>query len=408
MHPKQLQIAHFTYPLPPQRIAQFPLAERHDAKLLLYKKGQLSHSVFNQLHVHLPEDACLVYNNSKVIEARLLFQKPSGGKVEIFMLEPAHADVAAGMQATAGIDCWCIVGGLAKWKGNDTLTQTFTTPTGDAIELRARLLQRGSDVHLVRFDWDPPELCFAELLHAVGHLPIPPYLQRAAQASDAERYQTVYAQSWGSVAAPTAGLHFTPTVLQNLKDANFGQVWVTLHVGAGTFKPVKATHIADHSMHAEYIDVSVQALAQLATQTCVIPVGTTSMRTLESLYWMGLKAHQRPNATMQQLCITQWEIYDDAALLNAELSAADALHALMEWMKRENFDRLVCKTQIMIAPGYVFKICKGLITNFHQPQSTLLLLIAALLGPSWKAVYDYALQNDFRFLSYGDSSLLLP
>jgi S-adenosylmethionine:tRNA ribosyltransferase-isomerase len=406
LHPRHLQIADFTYALPQERIAQFPLPARHNAQLLLYKQGVLDKARFYDLHRHLPAGACLVFNNSKVIEARLLFQKSSGGNIEVFVLEPAEQDVTAGMQATGSIDCWCIVGGLAKWKSGP-LSKTVAA-NGTDIVLSAHLVQRGTEVHLVRFQWQPAHLLFAELLHALGQLPIPPYLQRPVQASDAERYQTVYAEAHGSVAAPTAGLHFTPTVLQSLAQAGFQQAFVTLHVGAGTFKPVKSQQIEGHSMHAEYLDVTAECIAQLAGQPSVIPVGTTSMRTLESLYWMGLKAHQNPAAPLAQLQVLQWEVYDNFELLHATLSPQAALHALLDWMGTQGLQRLICKTQILIAPGYPFKICKGLITNFHQPQSTLLLLVAALLGPGWKAVYDYALENDFRFLSYGDSSLLLP
>jgi S-adenosylmethionine:tRNA ribosyltransferase-isomerase len=405
-HPRHLQIADFSYHLPPERIAKFPLPQRDGSRLLVHRAGQNTAAAFTDLPTHLPPGACLVFNNSKVVEARLLFQKPSGGQIEIFVLEPAAQSVSDGMQATGSMDCWCIVGGLAKWKGGP-LAQAVVA-NGVEVVVSADLLERGPDLHLVRLRWQPAHWPFAELLHAVGQLPIPPYLQRPAESTDAERYQTVYAKADGSVAAPTAGLHFTPNVLQSLASVGVRQAWVTLHVGAGTFKPVKSAFIEGHTMHAEYIDVSAGCIAQLMAEPLVIPVGTTSMRTLESLYWMGVKAHLHPQATLLQLQMGQWEVYDHAELVHASPGADAALKALSGWMQARGLQRLVCKTQILIAPSYRFKICKGLITNFHQPQSTLLLLVAALLGPGWKRAYEFALHNGFRFLSYGDSSLLLP
>jgi len=274
------------------------------------------------------------------------------------------------------------------------------------VTIQAAMVERRSDAFIIRFSWRPEALPFAQVLHLLGQIPIPPYLQRQAERSDSERYQTLYAKTDGSVAAPTAGLHFTPAVFDSLVARNISKAFVTLHVGAGTFKPVKAPQMEEHEMHAEFIDINVELIDQLIQYAKIIPVGTTSLRTLESLYWMGVKALLHPNITVHAMQIKQWEVYDD--LLHHDFTKHEALKALKKWMREMQLAQLIVKTQIMIAPGYRFKICSGLVTNFHQPNSTLLLLVAALVGNDWKKIYAFALQSDFRFLSYGDSCLLLP
>ena len=407
MHPRNISIADFTYHLPDHRIARYPLEHRDASKLLLYKQGYISHTSFDCLPQHLPTDAMLVFNNSKVIEARLLFEKSSGGVIEIFTLEPheQYADITTAMNATGSILYKCMVGGASKWKPGMVL-QKETIVNGDPWRVEARLQERRTDCFIVDLQWWPQNLPFASVVHLLGQMPIPPYLQRKADETDSKRYQTVYAREHGSVAAPTAGLHFTTAVLQALSDAGITQSFVTLHVGAGTFKPVKSATMEGHEMHAEFLDVDDSFLQQLLLHQRVIPVGTTSMRTLESLYWMGVKAWLNPGINLTELQVTQWEVYDSLAAHDVPVD--EALRHLLRWMEQAGRKRLIVKTQIMIAPGYSFKICKGLVTNFHQPNSTLLLLVAALIGPSWEQVYTYALDNDFRFLSYGDSSLLLP
>ena len=406
MHPKHLDIHDFTYQLPDDRIAKYPLPQRDESKLLLYKNGAIGETSFANLPQHLPEKSLLVFNNSKVIEARLLFQKPTGGHIEIFTLEPAAMDVTMAMQQQGSIDYVCLVGGLNKWKSGP-LIKVFNLPDGTEVELIATLINKRGEDNIIRLAWQPAQVHFAEILHGAGNIPLPPYLQRATEKSDAERYQTIYAKADGSVAAPTAGLHFTDAVMQGLIANKHATAFVTLHVGAGTFKPVKSDTIGGHHMHAEYIDVTQELIQNLIENDWVIAVGTTSMRTLETLYWMGVKAIIQPNISASDIEISQWELYDELIEKANAIDKKIALLALINWMKIKDSNRLICKTQILIAPGYPFKICKGIITNFHQPQSTLLLLIAALVGPDWKKIYAFALQNNFRFLSYGDSSLLL-
>jgi S-adenosylmethionine:tRNA ribosyltransferase-isomerase len=407
MHPKELRIEDFTYELPQERIAQFPLEERHNSKLLLYKGGEISHTSFENLVDRLPEKALLVFNNSKVVEARLLFQKPTGGIIEIFALEPheQYADITVAMATTGSILYKCLVGGASKWKSGVVLHKEVAVTTG-TIRVEAIVKERRPDCFVIELSWTPGNLSFAAILHAVGNIPIPPYLNRAANDSDTERYQTIYAKADGSVAAPTAGLHFTPQVLAALVCKNIQQAYATLHVGAGTFMPVKSATMQDHPMHAEFIDVTIEFIQQLIDTEIVIPVGTTSMRTIESLYWMGVKANADRQISIDDLTIKQWDVYD-----SLEVKAVDkitALNALISWLKNNKSERLIIKTQIIIAPGYRFRIAKGLITNFHQPQSTLLLLVSALVGEDWRKIYAYAMENDFRFLSYGDSSYLVP
>lgn len=407
-HPKEISIQDYTYSLPEERIAHYPLTERDASKLLVYKQGSLATDVYRNLSAHIPEDAVLVFNNTKVVEARLLFQKPTGGTIEIFCLEPhqQYADITTAMLQKEKVWWKCLVGGAAKWKPGQILVKKID----DGTVLNAALIEKQNDSFIIELSWQPTSLSFAEILHAAGAIPLPPYIKRKAEESDTERYQTVYAQHDGSVAAPTAGLHFTPKIFKDLDNKHIAREFVTLHVGAGTFKPVKADSMQAHDMHAEWIDVSKTLIVTLLKNVNqpIIAVGTTSLRTLESLYWLGVKQwtishEQRASLPQTVVSLSQWEAY---ALAEKNVSVDEALNALLKFMETNKLERLITKTQILIAPGYSFKIISGLITNFHQPQSTLLLLVAALIGEDWRKVYQYALENNFRFLSYGDGSLL--
>ena len=412
-HPRNLSIADYTYDLPEDRIAKFPLEERDASRLLIYQNGVITEDQYRQLPSYLPADSLLVFNNTKVVEARLLFQKASGGVIEIFCLEPheQYPDITKAMLQKGKVFWHCLVGGVSKWKPGQVLEKKIKSGKRDII-LEARYNEKRTGSFVIELSWSDQDLSFAELLHLAGAIPLPPYIKRAAEESDKNRYQTVYAVQDGSVAAPTAGLHFTDAIFKSLEQKKIKTAFVTLHVGAGTFKPVKANQMADHEMHAEWIDVDRGFIDTLQEQINknIIAVGTTSLRTIESLYWIGLKlmqADQKHSGTNSKepdlLTISQWEPYD---LPNQDIPAPAALRYLSDWMDKNKMEKLVTKTQILIAPGYTFRIVKGLITNFHQPQSTLLLLVAALVGQDWKKIYNHALQNNFRFLSYGDGSLL--
>ena len=400
---EQIRIEEFNYPLPDERIAKFPLTKRDESKLLVYRNGKIDEAVFKQLSDYLPQESMLVYNNTRVIQARMLFQKETGAQIEVFCLEPVIPhDYALVFQQTESCSWLCLVGNLKKWK-EGALHKTIRMGDKEVV-LSAERIKTTGDSHLVRFSWNNPQVTFAELLDAAGILPIPPYLHRETRESDLQTYQTVYSKIKGSVAAPTAGLHFTPEVLAGLDAKGFTREEVTLHVGAGTFKPVKSEVIGDHEMHTEFISVRRSAIENIRTNLGrIIAVGTTSVRTLESLYYMGRTLVNNPDATSEELVVTQWTPYHDTE----EVTAHEALTALLDYLDRNQTDTLLSATQIMIAPGYEFKIVKGIITNFHQPKSTLLLLISAFVNGNWKSIYNYALDNDFRFLSYGDSSLLL-
>ena len=400
---EQIRIEEFNYPLPDERIAKFPLTKRDESKLLVYRNGKIDEAVFKQLSDYLPQGSMLVYNNTRVIQARMLFQKETGAQIEVFCLEPVIPhDYALVFQQTESCSWLCLVGNLKKWK-EGALHKTIRMDDKEVV-LSAERIKTTGDSHLVRFSWNNPQVTFAELLDGAGILPIPPYLHRETRESDLQTYQTVYSKIKGSVAAPTAGLHFTPEVLAGLDAKGFTREEVTLHVGAGTFKPVKSEVIGDHEMHTEFISVRRSAIENIRTNLGrVIAVGTTSVRTLESLYYMGRTLVNNPDATSEELVVTQWTPYHETE----EVTAHEALTALLDYLDRNQTDTLLSATQIMIAPGYEFKIVKGIITNFHQPKSTLLLLISAFVNGNWKSIYNYALDNDFRFLSYGDSSLLL-
>ena len=395
--PKKISILDYTYDLPSERIALHPLPERDASKLLIYKNGEIKEIIYKNIADHLPENSLLIFNNTKVIKARILFTKPSGGIIEIFLLEPFQADYIATLSATKKTTWKCMIGGISKWKEHELQLRIMN------YDLRIVKKEKISDAYLVEFNWDG-DISFAEVLEHVGDIPLPPYIKRKIEKEDTERYQTIYAKDEGSVAAPTAGLHFTKAVFNSLAEKNIKTDFVTLHVGAGTFKPVKAAIMQDHEMHAEWIDVTIETITNLMEQLVnpIVAVGTTSLRTLESLYWMGVKAMQQP--AIKQLSINQWEVYE-APLANCNISAKEAITALLNWMKENKKERLVTQSKILIAPGYTFKIANAIITNFHQPQSTLLLLVAAAIGNGWRKVYDHALQNDFRFLSYGDGCL---
>jgi S-adenosylmethionine:tRNA ribosyltransferase-isomerase len=389
----------YTYDLPDPRIARHPLPQRDASRLLVFRHGSITDSVYSHITDFLEPGSLLVFNNTRVIPARLLFSKSTGSTVEIFCLEPAGE--LAGSMAQRGQSTWkCLVGGIKKWKEDPLIRMA------EGLELKATLVERGREACLVQFTWDPPELSFAEVLGLTGEVPLPPYLQRPAEITDKERYQTIYARFDGSVAAPTAGLHFTDQLLTDLTEHGHQTAFVTLHVGAGTFKPVKSDTIGDHEMHAEYFDVPVElvrTLRDLHGNKPIVPVGTTSLRTLESLYLMGRKLLNDPGQTLDALEIKQWDAFD-ATL--TEASVPEALEALSAWMDRQGMTRLIARTQLLIAPGYQVRMADALVTNFHQPASTLLLLVAAFVGPDWRRIYQYALDNDFRFLSYGDGSLL--
>jgi S-adenosylmethionine:tRNA ribosyltransferase-isomerase len=398
--PKKISILDYTYDLPAERIALHPLAERDSSKLLVYQDGIIQENIYKNIADYLPADSLLIFNNTKVIKARIRFQKSSGGVIEIFLLEPLHADYTSTLSTTKSTTWKCMIGGVSKWKEKE-LSFVFGVMRFD---LRAKLVEKLSDAYIVEFNWEG-DISFAEVLEQTGDIPLPPYIKRKTEDTDTERYQTIYAKDEGSVAAPTAGLHFTPEIFTTLAAKKIQTDFVTLHVGAGTFKPVKAATMQDHEMHAEWIDVSVSMIENLVARIdkTIVAVGTTSLRTLESLYWMGVKANLNP--AIQQLHISQWEVYE-VPLVDTNLSAKEALSSLWAWLTQHDRQKIFTQSQILIAPGYSFKIAKAIVTNFHQPQSTLLLLVAAATGKDWKSIYKYALENNFRFLSYGDGSLL--
>ena len=410
INPKHIHISDYQYPLPDERIAKFPIAQRDRSKLLVYRHGEVGEDVFYHLPDYLPKDSLMVFNNTKVIQARMHFRKSTGALIEVFLLEPAEPSDYELMFQTTGHCAWyCLVGNLKKWK-EGTLEREFTMDNGKWIIKATRGEIHGTS-HRIDFEWTGG-VSFAEVIDMMGELPIPPYLNRETQESDKTTYQTVYSKIKGSVAAPTAGLHFTEQVLQAIDAAGIDREELTLHVGAGTFKPVKSEEIEGHEMHTEFISVRRSTIQKLIDHSAsAIAVGTTSVRTLESLYYMGLKVMQNPTLSEEQLHVMQWEPYEsEKGKVNSEefTTAVQALQALLSWMEAHDLQVLHSSTQIIIAPGYDYKIVKMLVTNFHQPQSTLLLLVSAFVKGDWRKIYDYALAHDFRFLSYGDSSLLIP
>ena len=405
--PKHIRISEFNYPLPDERIAKFPLPVRDQSKLLLYRHGEVTEDIFTSLPDYLPANSLMIFNNTKVIQARLHFHKETGALIEVFCLEPIQPnDYALNFQQTEHAAWLCMIGNLKKWK--EGALKREITVKGKPLTLTAERGACHGTSHWVDFRWNNPEITFADILEVFGELPIPPYLNRETQESDKETYQTVYSKIKGSVAAPTAGLHFTPRVLDALREKGVALEELTLHVGAGTFKPVKSEEIEGHEMHTEYISVNRSTLEKLvAHEGKAIAVGTTSVRTLESLYHIGVTLLHNPNATEEDLHVKQWQPYE-TALETAATPAVDALQAIIAYLDRHHMETLHSSTQIIIAPGYEYRIVKAMVTNFHQPQSTLLLLVSAFLHGDWRKIYDYALAHDFRFLSYGDSYLLIP
>ena len=401
---KHIQISEYNYPLPDDRIAKFPLANRDQSKLLVYRHGEISEDTFSSLPEYLEKGTLMVFNNTKVIQARLHFRKETGALIEVFCLEPIEPnDYVLNFQQTEHAAWLCMIGNLKKWK-EGTLKSEMTVK-GIPITLCATRGQQVGTSHWVDFNWNNKEVTFADILEVFGELPIPPYLNRDTQESDKDTYQTVYSKIKGSVAAPTAGLHFTPAVFEALVQKGIDIEELTLHVGAGTFKPVKSEEIADHEMHTEYISVSRDTIAKLIDYDAkATAVGTTSVRTLESLYHIGVTLAINPNATEKELHVQQWQPYNQ----KEHVRPVVALQKILGYLDRHGLDTLHSSTQIIIAPGYEYKIVKAIVTNFHQPQSTLLLLVSAFIKGDWKRIYNYALDHNFRFLSYGDSSLLIP
>ena len=402
--PRHIRISEYNYPLPDERIAKYPLAQRDHSKLLIYNKGEVGEDVFYNLPSHLPQGSLMVFNNTKVIQARMHFRKTTGALIEVFLLEPAvPTDYELMFQTTGRCAWYCLVGNLKKWKEGSLEREIEVR--GSSLTIRATRGELHGTSYRVDFEWSG-DVSFAEIIDVMGELPIPPYLNRATEERDKTTYQTVYSKIKGSVAAPTAGLHFTPEVLTALDAYGIEREELTLHVGAGTFKPVKSEEIEGQEMHTEFFSVSRETIQKLIDHhACAIAVGTTSVRTLESLYFMGLKVMHNPDLSESALHVSQWEPY---SLSGDSVDAETALQALASWMDSHHLSVLHSSTQIIIAPGYDYRIVKMLVTNFHQPQSTLLLLVSAFVGGDWRRIYQYALDHDFRFLSYGDSSLLIP
>lgn len=400
-NPRDIVIAEYDYPLPEERIAKFPLAQRDQSKLLVYKDGNISESQFFHLPELLPENAMLVFNNTKVIHARLFFRKPTGSVIEIFCLEPWNEPVATAFEERRHCTWLCFIGNNKKWK-EGPLECEFRIQNSE-FKIEASRREAKGNAWILDFEWTGG-ISFAEVIEYAGVIPLPPYLHREAEESDKERYQTVYAHNDGSVAAPTAGLHFTDNLLQTMGDKGFLTEYITLHVGAGTFKPVSTDTIGEHEMHVEKVQISRQNILNIIAQLGkpIIPVGTTTVRTLESVYWFGVQLQS--NTNLEAMHIKQWDPY---TLESLNVSTEQSYRNVLEWIDRNGIEHLDGDTQLLIAPGYNYHVISGLITNFHQPKSTLLLLVSALIGDAWKECYRYALDNGFRFLSYGDSCLFL-
>ena len=407
-----LLIETYNYDLSDERIAKYPLAERDSSKLLVYKNGEISESVFSNISEILPDNCLLVCNNTRVIHARIVFHKSTGARIEVFCLEPiGPSDYVLSLSSTTGCEWICLVGNLKKWK-EGKLTQPVEMG-GETVLFSAEKISTEGNTHRIRFSWDNDRVAFSEILESIGELPIPPYLNRDTEESDEETYQTVYSRIEGSVAAPTAGLHFTDAVFASLKKKNIKVEELTLHVGAGTFQPVKTDDVSEHVMHTETIIVPLKTIKHIRKKSGnIIAVGTTSVRTLESLYYVGSSLSLRDfplkgeNGAQEPvvLKVGQWEPY---TLPENPISANDALQNIIDYLEENGLDTLHAETQILIKPGFQFRIINGMITNFHQPKSTLLLLVSAFVGDNWKNIYNFALENNFRFLSYGDSSVLM-
>jgi S-adenosylmethionine:tRNA ribosyltransferase-isomerase len=402
-NPSTLSISDFTYGLPDARIAKYPLNERDASKLLVYRQGDIKEQSFRDLPSLLSENDCLVFNDTKVVHARIRFQRSTGAQIEVLCLDPIDPSEVSEAFASKKQSVWkALVGNAKRWKDGEVLNKKITTERGSYL-LSVKKIEKIEDAYSIKFFWDV-DLSFAEVLDEAGTMPLPPYLNRETEEEDEKRYQTVYAQADGSVAAPTAGLHFTQRVFDDLKSLNVNPLFVTLHAGAGTFKPVKSATMQDHEMHQERILVSIGTIEKMmaaAKESRIIAVGTTSLRTIESIYWFGVKLCSGHD--MKAFFVGQWEPY---VLSEKAVEVHTSLIAVLDWLRNNNLRTLSGYTQLMIAPGYSIRMANALITNFHQPQSTLLLLVAAMIGDDWKRVYEYALNNDFRFLSFGDSSIL--
>lgn len=412
VNPRNIEIKSYDYNLPDERIAKYPLEQRDQSKLLVYRNGTINEKHFYNLPEEIPSDSLIVFNNTRVIQARLHFHKETGALIEVFCLEPeSPRDYQQNFSSEHECTWICLVGNSKKWK-EGALSQEIDID-GEKVILSCERIGESGASQKVHFFWDKP-VSFAKILDAIGELPIPPYLNRSTEEKDKQTYQTVYSRIKGSVAAPTAGLHFTDKELQALKDKNVDLQYITLHVGAGTFKPVKSDTIEGHDMHTEFISVPKSVIEHIldhikSSSSPLIAVGTTSVRTLESLFYIGYKLSQNPNAHAEELVVHQWEPYDTTY----DISEAEALENILSYLERNNEENLVTATQILIAPGFQYRLVKGIVTNFHMPQSTLLLLVSAFVdgdsleGPNWHNIYKYAMEHDFRFLSYGDSSFLL-
>lgn len=397
-----IRIEDYTYTLPEEKIAFHPLPERDASKLLVYRNETIAEDQYKHIAAYLPQNSLVVFNNTRVVNARIRFQKDSGGTIEVFCLEPQGMEMSRAMHAVNRIDICCFIGGASKWKHGTALKKQLTV-NHQPVTLEAVIKERTETHFVVTLSWDAPGVHFAEILHAAGDVPLPPYIRRTTDITDTERYQTVFAEHEGSVAAPTAALHFTPHVLETMKEKNISNIFVTLHVGAGTFQPVKTELANDHAMHGEWIHVPKSAIEVLQNNNGmpVTAVGTTSLRTLETLYWCGVKLYAGKEVK-DNMELGQWEAYT----LPQDVSPGDAFTCLLAWMSEHNTGQFTAITRLMIVPGYQLRVVNALVTNFHQPQSTLLLLVAAVAGKNWKKIYTYALEHDYRFLSYGDGCLI--
>ena len=401
---KDVEMAIYDYELPTARIAKWPAENRHDSKLLIYNQGNIRVDTYLNIATYLPENTLLVFNNTRVIAARLPFKKSTGTNIEIFLLEPTDGLDHASALAQKGHSTWkCLVGGMKKWKNDEMLEQQQSINAGS--KLYAKMIERKSEYCYIEFTWENSNMNFSQMISDTGLIPLPPYIKRETTTADKHHYQTVYAKTEGSVAAPTAGLHFTEEIFHSLEMKKISHEFITLHVGAGTFKPVTSDNIAHHNMHEEYFEVTLSTIEALCNnEKFIVPVGTTSMRTLESLYWIGVKMILNEIPINDSICLGQWEHIELAK--GPRVSLNESMNAIKEWIKKSNQESIFGTTSICITPGYEFRLAKALVTNFHQPQSTLLLLISAIMGEDWKRVYSFALDNDFRFLSFGDGSLL--
>jgi S-adenosylmethionine:tRNA ribosyltransferase-isomerase len=398
----EIDLNDYDYDLPDDRIAQYPVKERDLSQLLIYKGNTISKDIFRNIDTYIPADSLLVFNNTRVIRARLLFHKETGASIEILCLEPLSPfEYELSFSSKAPVEWKCIVGNLKKWKGGKL--KTFFLNDGKKFNLNAEKIKPEGEAWRIRFTWDAVDISFGQVIEATGHIPLPPYINRDDESDDTTRYQTIYSKIKGSVAAPTAGLHFTDNVLKKLKGKRIQSSEVTLHVGAGTFQPVKSKNVLDHKMHCEHFFVTEKTIELLLKNPGkIIAVGTTSVRTLESLYWLGVRIIQDPSEFNMDMSLGQWETYE----MDSVISVKESMEALLKMLKEQKLSIIHASTSMMIIPGYSFRMIKGIITNFHQPHSTLLLLISAWTGNSWRTIYDFALKNDFRFLSYGDCSLL--